>query len=362
MRLTKAEKLPYPRFTKLIITRIMSNNTTINQRSDLELHSASKDRKFKTVKVIKQRVMQYGLQIPDTMLNKTIKKMDAYKEFVVKCKRLVVPMDQLQPVVPTQGTHKKTRTKKVRKISGKGPMMRGKEVAEHVESFKTNIVLRSKKKPTEKSKKVNEIANSERLRLAKEEIDDDVDDTLKAIKNLKLKGISKINDVPQRTPDAQLLLYLKEGHKLSRRERWIQDLSRGPKEGSVVMNETHDEKDSLDSDQTPSALKDVGLLRPIGTSGLNFHDRTSRKEEPSGDSVDIDRLIESQMVNVPEVTITEPTGPDQHGFTVVNPEMHLTLGKTLTFGLVPRGNPELTSCTSGASEIPSDALAQNLNL
>ncbi|GJT41487.1 hypothetical protein Tco_0941352 [Tanacetum coccineum] len=122
---TKAEKLPYP--------RLISNNNAINQRSDAEMHSELKDERFKTIKVTKKGVIHYGLQIPDIMLNDTIKEIDVYKEFVVKCKRAVVLMVQPQPVVPTQGTHKKSRVEEVRKTRVKGPMMRGEEVIEHVD-------------------------------------------------------------------------------------------------------------------------------------------------------------------------------------------------------------------------------------
>ncbi|GJU38827.1 hypothetical protein Tco_1191784 [Tanacetum coccineum] len=224
--------------------------------------------------------------IPDTMLNDTIREMNAYKEYVVKW---------------------------VRKTRGKGPMIRGEEVSEHVESFKTKIVLSTKKKLASKAKKVKETygddpdqmhaatllsMESERLKLERlerekltleEEIDDDVDDTLEAVKNQKLKGTADTDDEPQMSPDAQL------------------------------------------------------------------------KEKPSGDFVNLDRLTESQTIVVPEVTMTEPTWPDQCGFTVVNPMMHLTLGETPTLGLLHGGNLELTSCTIGSSEIPSDVLAQYIN-
>ncbi|GJW51109.1 hypothetical protein Tco_0092460 [Tanacetum coccineum] len=113
-------------------------------------------------------------------------------------------------------------------------------------------------------------------------------------------------------------------------------------------------------DPAPS-LEDVGLPKIAGTSRLNSHDGSSRKENPSGDSVDLDRLTKSQTVVIPEVTITEPTRSDQRGATLVNLEMHLKPGGTQTPGLQPGGNPELTSCTSSASENLSDVLAQYLN-
>nr|GEV21146.1 hypothetical protein [Tanacetum cinerariifolium] len=237
------------------------------------------------------------------------REMYAYKEFVVKFKRVVVPMVQPQSVDPTQGPHKKARVEGVRKTG-------------------------------EKKEK---------------EIDDDVDDTLKAIKTKKLKGIAETNDELQVSPDVQLLLYLTKTSKLSRRERLIFELSRGPEEGSAVKNESQDDKDSLDSNKTLNAprletvidkgeeddalnfmicvhgkqydvkdketpiyitissprtrssqddvlhylnetptpsLRDVRLLRPAGMSGLDSHDESYRKENPSGDSVDLEWLIQ----------------------------------------------------------------------
>ncbi|GJW61210.1 hypothetical protein Tco_0110545 [Tanacetum coccineum] len=267
----------------------MSNNNTFNQRSDANMHSKDMDEKFKPTKVTKKGFIHYGLSILDTLLNDTIREMDAYKDNVENSKEVVVPMAQPQLVDPTQGTHKNTKA-------------------------------------------------------------------------------------------------------LSRKERLIQELSGGPSEGFETRIETQELRDSLDSDQTHSAtrldvvdeedkddasnfmenisrylnetsahsLEDVGLPRIARKSGLNSHDGSSRKEKPRGDFVDPDRLLESQTINVPEVSMSEPTRPDQHGSTGVDSVL-ITLDETLTLELPPRGNPELTSCTSGASENPLDVLAQNLN-
>ncbi|GJZ88189.1 hypothetical protein Tco_0659971, partial [Tanacetum coccineum] len=55
----------------------------------------------------------------------------------------------------------------------------------------------------------------------------------------------------------------------------------------------------LNENPAPS-LEDVSLPRIVGTSGLNSHDRISRKENPIGDYVDQDWLPESQIVIVPK--------------------------------------------------------------
>ncbi|GJQ99503.1 hypothetical protein Tco_0522488 [Tanacetum coccineum] len=108
-------------------------------------------------------------------------------------------------------------------------------------------------------------------------------------------------------------------------------------------------------------MEGVGLPRTTGTSRLNSCDGRFRKEKPTSDSIDPDRLFESQTVIVTEVTITEATGPDQRGSTRVDFVL-ITPDETPTLEATPRGNPELTSCTLGASKHPSDVLAQNLNL
>ncbi|GJT41488.1 zf-CCHC domain-containing protein [Tanacetum coccineum] len=187
--------------------------------------------------------------------------------------------------------------------------------------------------------------------MAEEEIDDDVDDTLEAVKNQKLKGIAKTDDAQKISLDAQLLLDLKEGHKLSRRERLIQELSGGPGEGSAVRKETQYDRDSLDSDQTPSATR----LQTVDERDEDDASNFTVTLHPLWGTLACRGLQERQ-----EVTMTKPTRPNQHGSTLVNPEMHLTPGETLNLDLLPGGNPELKSCTSGASENPSDAFAKKL--
>ncbi|GKC14114.1 hypothetical protein Tco_1010896 [Tanacetum coccineum] len=321
----------------------MSNNNNVNQRLDTNMHKTEMDERYKPAKLAKGGVIHYGLPILDTLLNDTIREMDAYKEYVENSQEVIVPMVQPQPVDPTQGAHKNTRAEGVRRTRGKRPMRRGEGgVLEPAELHNTNIVLKrkttSKEKIALKDKPVKEKRLKEKLeriereqRLADEEIDDDLDDILEAMKTQKLKGVAEYDDdEPQITPDAQLLLDLRE-----------------------LEN----------SDQTLSATRlddvDEGDEDDVSNYKVLVHEKT--KEKPSGDSFDPDRLPESQTVVVTEVTMTEPTEPDQHGSIRVD-YVSITPDETLTLELPPRGNPKLTSCTSGASANPSDVLAQNLNM
>nr|GEU31393.1 hypothetical protein [Tanacetum cinerariifolium] len=356
---TKAEKSTYPQFTQLIIAYLMSTNTAINKRSDADMHRGSMDEEFKPTKETSTKRKQ---QVKEKQVKEKSKKV---KEMYVD------DPDQIH-------------------------------VATLLSAESERLIL--------------ERLEREQI-VSEEEIDDDVDDTLAAIKTQKLKGIAETDDEPHMSHDAQLLINFKKDSKLSKEERFIQEFLRGLGEGSTIRNENQDDRDSLDSDKTLSAprlenfidegeeddalnfkvfvhgkkydvkekdtpihttisspkidhlrimchvnetsepsLEDVNLSRNVRMSGLNSHDGSSRKEEPSEEPIYLDWLTESQTVVVSEVAITKPIGPDQRGSIIVNPEIHLTLGKIPTIGLLPRGNPKLTRCTSCAFENPSDAL------
>ncbi|GKC30963.1 hypothetical protein Tco_1038257 [Tanacetum coccineum] len=148
----------------------------------------------------------------------------------------------------------------------------------------------------------SEILGLERIereqRMLDEEIDDDLDDTLEAMKTQKLKGVAKYDD----------------------------ELSEGQGEGSETRIETHELRDSLDSDKTPCATRLDVVNKGEEGDASNF---MLWEEKPSGNSVDPNRLPESQMVIVSKVTITEPTRPDQRGSTEVD-SMPITPDKTLS--------------------------------
>ncbi|GKB65316.1 hypothetical protein Tco_0921502 [Tanacetum coccineum] len=218
-------------------------------------------------------------------------------------------------------------------------------VLEPAELHSTKIVLKrkpaSKEKPVskekrvkEKSKKVKEIEQ----RMIDEEIDDDLDDTLEEMKTQKLKGVSetKIETHEHRdsldsnqTPSATRLDVVDKGDE--------DDVS-----NYIVL--IH-EKTSVAKEKGTPILTTIISIRTRSNVRLNYHARSSGKEKLSGDFVDQDRVPESQMVVVPEVTMTEPTGPDQSGSTRVDSVL-ITPDETLTLEETPRGNPELTSCTS----------------
>ncbi|GJR27723.1 hypothetical protein Tco_1103955 [Tanacetum coccineum] len=80
----KEDVIQYPRFTKLIIADLMKKYSSIPQRIDEDYHSIKDD---------------IPLEIRAT---------DDYKEYETVFVRVVVPMNQPQPVVSTQGTYRTT--------------------------------------------------------------------------------------------------------------------------------------------------------------------------------------------------------------------------------------------------------------
>nr|GEV37301.1 hypothetical protein [Tanacetum cinerariifolium] len=342
----KAGKLLFPRFTKLIITHIMSNNNTINQTSNVDMCNEDMDEKFKPTKVTKRGFIHYGLPIPDTLLNDTIRDMDAYKENVENSKEKSTLKDK-----PVKEKRVKEKSKKAKETYVDGPDL-----------LHVAILLSTE------SKRLRLERIEREQRMINEEIDDDLDDTLEAM--IETQELRDSLDSDQ-THSATRLDVVDEGDEddASNFKVFVHGKQYDVKEKETTTHTTINSSRTrssqeniscyLDETYAPS-LEDVGLPRIARKSGLNSHDGSFGKEKPRGDSVDLDRLRESQTLDVQKVNMSEPTRPDQRGFTRVDYVL-ITLDETLTLELPARGNPELTSYTSGASENPSDVLAQNLN-
>ncbi|GJQ99504.1 hypothetical protein Tco_0522489 [Tanacetum coccineum] len=81
-RPSKADKLPFPRFTKLIIAHIMSNNNTINQRSDADMHRSEMDESVESEILSLERIEREQRTIDDEIdndLDDTLEAMNTQK-------------------------------------------------------------------------------------------------------------------------------------------------------------------------------------------------------------------------------------------------------------------------------------------
>nr|GEW34165.1 hypothetical protein [Tanacetum cinerariifolium] len=294
--------------------------------------------------------------------------------------------------------HKNTKAVGVKKSEGKGPMIRGEGgVPELAKSLKTKIVLKrkpsSKEKSTSKDKPVKGKQVKEKSKKAKETYVDGLDQlhiaNLLSAKSERLR-LERI-EIEQRIIDEEINDDLDDNleaitSKLSRKERLIQEFSGGPCKGFETRIETWDLKDSLDSDQTCNATRldivdegdeDDASNFTVFVHGKQYdikekemetttHTTISSSRTPSSQEniscylnetsapsleelacrgLQKNRLLKSQTVDVQEVTMSEPTKPNQSGSTRVDFVL-ITLDETLTLELPPKGNPELTSLTS----------------
>nr|GEW86452.1 hypothetical protein [Tanacetum cinerariifolium] len=138
-------------------------------------------------------------------------------------------------------------------------------------------------------------------RLDDEEIDDDVDDTL------------EINKPKSYRAFMNLMMNL-TCHQMDNKDSLDSDKTLSDPRLDV-FNEG-DEDDALNFTTLVPSLEDVGLPKITGTSRLKSYDRSSRKENPSGDSVDLDRLTESQTVIILKISLTTSPAMSSNNITI----------------------------------------------
>ncbi|GJX26902.1 hypothetical protein Tco_0233198 [Tanacetum coccineum] len=73
--LARKEHMPYPRFTKVIISHFISKNKTISMRNKINLHTIRDDSLLGTLKFVSKMEdsHKYGALIPEEMINQDIK-------------------------------------------------------------------------------------------------------------------------------------------------------------------------------------------------------------------------------------------------------------------------------------------------
>ncbi|GJZ78116.1 reverse transcriptase domain-containing protein [Tanacetum coccineum] len=97
--------IPYPRFTKIIISHYMTIFPDISRRARDAYHNLQDDDIMKNIFNSGRNKNTVGMRIPAWMITKEMKLMEHYKMYA-EVFRLDVPMNQSQPTKFTQGTHK----------------------------------------------------------------------------------------------------------------------------------------------------------------------------------------------------------------------------------------------------------------
>ncbi|GJV62774.1 hypothetical protein Tco_1473602 [Tanacetum coccineum] len=144
----KKEAIQYPRFIKLIIDDLMKKFPNIPQRVDEDYHSIKDDTSLVSVYTI-GNVLVLRMLILDDFLTEEICATNDFKKYEMMFVGVDVLMNQSQPVVSTQGTHRSTlrdhRTPTVFTTSPQGKKRRqsAKETSSPRKSQK--ITIRKKK-------------------------------------------------------------------------------------------------------------------------------------------------------------------------------------------------------------------------
>ncbi|GJW42431.1 retrovirus-related pol polyprotein from transposon TNT 1-94, partial [Tanacetum coccineum] len=97
--------IPYPRFTKIIISHYMTSFLEISRRARDTYHNLNDDDIMKNIFNSGRYKDKVGMQIPEWMISEEMKNTEHYRMYA-EVFGLDVPLTQSQPTESTQGTHR----------------------------------------------------------------------------------------------------------------------------------------------------------------------------------------------------------------------------------------------------------------
>ncbi|GKD07192.1 hypothetical protein Tco_1186877, partial [Tanacetum coccineum] len=101
--------IPYPRFTKIIVSHYMTIFPEISRRARDMYHNLQDDDIMKNILNSGRHKDKVGMQIPDWMITEEMKHTEHYRMYA-EVFGLDVPLTQSQPTESTQGTHRTPST------------------------------------------------------------------------------------------------------------------------------------------------------------------------------------------------------------------------------------------------------------
>ncbi|GKC97419.1 hypothetical protein Tco_1167694 [Tanacetum coccineum] len=106
----RKENMPYPRFTKAIISHFISKDKTISMRNQINLHIVRDDTLLGTLKFVSktQDYQKYGTLIPEEMINQAIKDSKAYKTYLAYATGATTPKKARKFKKPASPSKKQT--------------------------------------------------------------------------------------------------------------------------------------------------------------------------------------------------------------------------------------------------------------
>ncbi|GJS12414.1 retrovirus-related pol polyprotein from transposon TNT 1-94 [Tanacetum coccineum] len=97
--------IPYPRFTKIIVSHYMTIFPEISRRARDKYHNLKDDDIMKNIFYSGRHKDKVGMQIPAWMISEEMKQTEHYRMYA-EVFGIDVPLTQLQPTKSTQGTHR----------------------------------------------------------------------------------------------------------------------------------------------------------------------------------------------------------------------------------------------------------------
>ncbi|GKA81548.1 hypothetical protein Tco_0788240 [Tanacetum coccineum] len=113
--------IPYPRFTKIIISHYMTCFPDISRRARDMYHNLQDDDIMKNIFNSGRHKDKVGMQIPDWMITKEMKHTEHYRMYA-EVFRLDVPLTQSQPTESIQGTHRTPIAPRSTRLTPPAPM------------------------------------------------------------------------------------------------------------------------------------------------------------------------------------------------------------------------------------------------
>ncbi|GJV19076.1 hypothetical protein Tco_1368096 [Tanacetum coccineum] len=360
-------KLLYTRFTKLIIDYLLSLNKSIPRRSDSKLHSSQDDHPITKLLSTTNGEYKLGMEVTDAMISDAIKKKAWYKYYMAK----KVESEKAKIVDKLDERH----ISLIKSGRGKGFMCYGDQVANVPNKLKKDVVPRKTRSLTIAEETiVGELVNSisiqesysQRRQSSQLTIDSQTDEDVVDMYNEwghKLKG-PVIED-----PAVQSLLDLQKGSKASRLKSLRQNKQPVTgEESSATHNKYYSSLDiaslatlyssssdesaenaneTNDADESDMDLSDDNLHGDddVVRHELFMHNRSTATPNSTylnmtvtSSSQDFIRtLLDETPANELTDFMSHPMYTDAHTTSVVRN---------------PKGNPELTSYISSASEGP----------
>ncbi|GJU17263.1 hypothetical protein Tco_1145229 [Tanacetum coccineum] len=239
---TKHETIPYPRFTKLIIRHILSQNPKLNKRLDSTPHLIADEVRLEKLKYAPKGECKptFGMPIPEAILSGGIKETQVYADYVTK-----YPQAQTAPkhgigkslmrrgAVPTPKKKKDDALKYSRSITAE----------DNVLSYLDEAFEYAKKvsiDETETQEKERQTKHRHAGIMLERQVNKEVDE---GYEHLKVKLKTK----QQPSPEAMLLLNLKKQGKESKKQVILKEIKRKDiGEGSSAAPESPDHSSSSD--------------------------------------------------------------------------------------------------------------------